>query len=474
MDFEPAAPAQLPPPILIGPIPPEIPLPFLKLLPVMRENPFAAIPRIAYDQLIWDANWLIGHQLVVSDPAGIKRVLLDDAANYPRSALASNIQSKVFGEGIHVSDGEKWRARRRIMSPAFDTRSITLYAPAMVEAAQARLLAWDLLGVGGTVDILAEMRALTREVVLQTMFSADANTVGIEFERALREGFEHLSFSLFDISPLIGPILLRGKLKRVRSKFKVFYAAMEKLIAARVRRKIEQPADLLDHLMAATDGGTGTPLTGEEIRDELLGMFIGGHETSALTATYVWYLLSQHEFAEERLHAELASVLGGRAPTVHDLQSMPYTRMVIEEALRLYPPGPTLGGRVAREADVICGHPVAKGTEIAVVPWVVHRHRMLWENPDIFDPDRFSAKRSAGRPRFAYLPFGGGQRICIAAALAMTEISLLLATMAQRYRLRLVPGQDIVLRYRLTLFPRDGIRMSLERRNAPGHALRSL
>jgi cytochrome P450 len=430
----------------------------------MKENPFAAIPRIAYDQLIWDAKWLIGHQLVVSDPAGIKRVLLDNAANYPKSALAVNIQRNAFGEGIHISEGEKWRTHRRIISSAVDPRSVALYAPVMVEAVQARLRAWDSLGLGGTVDIVAEMRVLMREIILRTMFSADASTLGVELERALRAGFEHLHFSLFEISPLIGPILLKRKLKRVRSEFELFYAAMEKLIESRRGRTIEQPVDFLDHLMAAADGDSGAPMTSEEIRDEVVSIFLGGSETSALAATYVWYLLSQHEFAEERLHAELASVLGGRTPTVADLQNLPYTRMVIEEALRLYPPGPVLAGRVARDADVICGHKVAKGTEIAVVPWVVHRHRMLWENPDLFDPDRFSPKRSAGRPRFAYLPFSGGHRICIGAALAMTEISLLIATVAQRYRLRLVPGQDIVLKYRLTLFPRDGIRMFLERR----------
>jgi len=334
----------------------------------------------------------------------------------------------------------------------------------MAEAAEARLRAWDLLGDGSTVDISAEMTALTREIILRTMFSADANTLGAELDRSLREGFKHLSFSFFDIAPLIGPILLKRKLKRVRSGFAALDAAMRKLIEARGRSTSAPARDLLDRLVAAADSDTGARMTGEEVRDEVIIIFLAGHDTSALAATYVWYLLSQHPEAEEKLHAELASVLGGRTPAFADLERLPYMRMVIEEAMRLYPPAPALSGRVAREAGELCGHPVPKGMEIAIVPWILHRHRTLWDEPDRFDPERFSPGRSADRPRFAYLPFGGGPRICIGAALAMTEVSLLLATMAQRYRLRLVPGQDIILQHRITLRPRGGIKMVLERR----------
>jgi cytochrome P450 len=158
-------------------------------------------------------------------------------------------------------------------------------------------------------------------------------------------------------------------------------------------------------------------------------------------------------------------VLGGRVPTYDDLEKLSYTRMVIDEAMRLYPPAPALTGRVAWEVDEICGRPVRKGMEIVILPWVLHRHRALWDDPDRFDPDRFSPERSMTRPRFAYLPFGGGPRICIGAQLALTEVSLLVATIAQRYRLKLVSRQDIVLLHRVTLRPRDGIRMHLDRRN---------
>jgi cytochrome P450 len=275
-----------------------------------------------------------------------------------------------------------------------------------------------------------------------------------------------LSFGLQHLAPVIGPILLSRKLGRIRANFETLDTIMQTLIRGREKASGTAPKDLLDRLIAATDSETGVRMTDEEVRDEVIIIFLAGHETSALAATYAWYLLSQHPNEEAKLHAELDSVLGGRIPTYDDLEKLPYTRRVIDETMRLYPPAPMLTGRVAREADEICGRPIPKGREIAILPWVLHRHRSLWEEPDRFDPDRFTPERSAARPRFAYLPFGGGPRICIGAQLALTEISLLLATMAQRYRLRLVEPQDIVLLHRITLRPRDGIKMILERRGS--------
>jgi cytochrome P450 len=295
------------------------------------------------------------------------------------------------------------------------------------------------------------------------MFSADSDMLGALLDRTLRKGLDDLSFTLFDIAPLIGPIVMGRKLARIRANFEAMDATMQQLI--RGRGKNGASKDLLDRLIAAADSETGAHMTDEEVRDQVIIIFLAGHETSALAATYVWYLLSLHPREEAKLHAELNTVLGGRVPAFEDLDKLSYTRMVVEEGMRLYPPAPALTGRVARQNDTICGHPIAKGSEIVIAPWVVHRHRTLWDDPDCFDPERFSPERNAARPRFAYLPFGGGPRICIGAALAMAEVSLLLATIAQRYRLRLTPDQDIVLQHRVTLRPRDGIRMTLERRS---------
>jgi len=350
------------------------------------------------------------------------------------------------------------------MSPAFDPRSIESYAPVIASAAEARLDAWDAMGENVEIDIAREMTTLMLEVISRTMFSADSDSLQSRLDETLRKCIAELSFGLQHVAPVIGPFLMNRKLARVRANFEAADAVMQGLIRSRKRRAGQSPKDLLERLIAATDSETGFRMTDEEVRDEVVIVFLAGHETSALAATYTWYLLSLHPDAEAKLHAELDAALRGRTPTYDDLEMLVYTRMVIDEALRLYPPAPLLSGRVAREDDEICGRRVAKGTEVVISPWVTHRHRTLWRNPDRFDPERFTRERRMARPRFAYLPFGGGPRVCIGAQFALAEISLLLATMAQRYRLKLTSGQDIVLLHRITLRPRDGIRMRLVRR----------
>ena len=452
------------PPELAGPRAPAKPLSFFAALRAMNQNPLATIPVVAYVQPIWEAKSMFGNQLLVSDPAGIKRILLDNVTNYPKAALDVRILSTAFGDGLLTSDGDKWRTHRRLMSPSFDYRSIASYVPVITDAAEARLEAWDAIGENAEIDIAREMVTLTLEVISRTMFSTDSDALRSRLDETFRKGMAELSFGPQHIAPLIGPFLLNRKLARIRANFQAVDAVMQKLIRGREKRAGSAPKDLLDCLIAATDSETGLRITDEGVRDEVIIIFLAGHETSALAATYVWYLLSLHPEEEAKLHAELDTVLGGRVPTYDDLVKLSYTRMVIEEAMRPYPPAPMLTSRVAREADEIRSHPIGKGAEIAILPWVVHRHRTLWDDPDCFDPERFSPERSTTRPRFAYMPFGGGPRICIGAQLALMEVSLLVATMAQRYRLKLVPRQDIVLLHRVTLRPRDGIRMQLERR----------
>jgi cytochrome P450 len=452
-------------PELAGPKAPAKPLSFFAAFRAMKENPLATIPRIAYQEPIWRAKSIFDDQLVVSDPAGIKHVLLDNVANYPKAPLDASILSAAFGDGLLTSSGDKWRAHRRVMSPSFDHRSIASYAPVITDAAAARLSAWDAQADNAEINITREMLTLTLEVISRTMFSADSEALQSQIDETIRKGMAELSFGLQHLAPVIGPFLLKRKLKRIRANFDAVDAVMQNVIRGREKSDGAAPNDLLGRLIAATDSETGFRMTDAEVRDEVVIIFIAGHETSALASSYVWYLLSLHPQVEAKLHAELDAVLGGRVPTYDDLEKLTYTRMVIDEAMRLYPPAPMLTGRVAIEEDQICGRPIPKSTQIAILPWVVHRHRTLWDDPDRFDPERFSREASAARPRFAYLPFGGGPRICIGAQLALTEVALLVATMAQRYRLKLVPQQDIVLLHRVTLHPRDGIRMQLQRRD---------
>jgi cytochrome P450 len=444
-------------------IPPEKPLSFFEALRVARENGMATIPRAAYETPVYELSNLFGRGFLISDPGGIKRVLLDNVANYPKAPMETEILAAAFGEGLLTSDGEKWRAHRRIMAPSFDHRSIVSYAPAMTEAALGFVDHW---AAGQTVDIAAEMTKLTLQIISRTMFSADSESVRDLLATTFQRGMKAMDFGLAEMLPIIGPINIRRKIANIRQIFAALDAAMYGLIEARAKAPADAPSDLLGRLVAARDSETGGGMTDKEVRDEVVIIFIAGHETTAVAMTFVWYLLSQHPGVEAKLHQELDSVLAGRAPAYEDIEKLAYTRMVIEESMRLYPPAPGLSVRQAQAADEIAGHAIPKGASIMIAPWVLHRHRLLWDNPDAFDPDRFSAERSKSRPRFAYLPFGGGPRICIGATLAMTEATLILATIAQRFRLSLIPDQDIKLQARITLRPRDGIRMSVAPRAA--------
>jgi cytochrome P450 len=275
-----------------------------------------------------------------------------------------------------------------------------------------------------------------------------------------------IDFNILDIMPLVGPPRMKRKLARIHQNFMAMDSTMQKLIHSRESIQDRPPRDLLDRLIAARDGESGVRLTNDEVRDEVVIIFLAGHDTTALALTYTWYLLSQHPEVENKLHAELARVLDGRLPTHDDLVNLPYTKMVIEESMRLYPPAPGISARAVLEDDEVAGVRVPKGSMIMISPWLLHRHCLLWDNPQAFDPERFSPERSRNRHRFAYLPFGGGPRICIGMALAMTEAQLILATLAQRFRPHLIPNQNIVLQHRITMRPRDGIKMTLAPRAA--------
>jgi len=425
------------------------------------DNEFEALPRIAYEKPIWEFRGIIGRSFIISDPVGVKRVLVDNVENYPKTEMERRFLGGTLGEGLLVSQGDKWKSHRRLMAPSFDFRSIVSYAPSMVTLAERRAREWEVKGKGSVVDIAMEMTHLTLQVISSTMFSADGEQLGDLVDHSLRKVVEHINFNVFDLLPLIGPRRIERKFARIHENFAPMDASIQRLIRAREQAPRDKPRDLLDRLVAARDSETGVRLTDEEVRDEVVIIFLAGHDTTALALTYTFYLLSQHPEVEAKLHDELQRVLGGRAPIHDDLANLPYTRMVIEESMRLYPPAPGLSNRAVLKDDEVCGVKIPKGTTIAVIPWLVHRHRTLWDEPERFDPERFSPERSQGRHRFAYLPFGGGPRVCIGMALAMTEAQLLLATLAQRFRLELLPDQKIVLQHRITMRPRDGIKMTL-------------
>lgn len=438
---------------------------FLRTIRASKGNAFEIIPLEAYEQPVYLSKSALGRVLMVNDPEGVRRILLDNVANYPKNDLEIEFFSAMFGEGLLSAPHAKWRTHRKVMAPSFGTRTVESYAPAMVDTTVAFAQRWDALPEFAEMDIAEEMKALTLKIICRTMFSSDAEELAACAGEALEFAQASMEFGLLDVLPVLGPWRIKRSVNAIRANFMSMDAAIYRLISEREKTRDEAPKDFLTRLVAAKDPDDGAGLNATEVRDEVITIFMAGHETTAVTMTWVWYLLSQHPAEVATLHKELDAVLGGRNPTAEDLPNLPYTRMVIEEAMRVYPPAPGISIREAKEADQVCGFKVTAGLQVLISPWVLHRHRRLWDNPERFDPTRFTKEASEKRPRFAYLPFGGGPRVCIGATLAMTEAMLILAVLAQRFHVRLKEPQEIKLQARITMRPKNGMLTILERRH---------
>jgi cytochrome P450 len=450
-------------PTLAMPSRPEGRLTLRQFLRVVRDNTLATYPPEAFDEDIIARRLLWRRRFIINEPNAVRHVLLDNAANYTKSELSRRLLEPALGRGLLTSEGETWRRHRRIMAPAFDHRSIIGYAPTITEVTAGLLERWDALVDSSEIDVAAAMMHTTLHIISRAMFSSDSDEIVDVVERGVGQYQATVRPGLLDL--LRFPVWLTRLLSFRGSigAFDEFDKSVDRLLSTRGRELNAEPKDLLDRLVAARDTETGGGMTAKEVRDQVVTIFMAGHETTAQALAWTWYLLSLHPQAEAKLHAELSTVLAGRTPRYDDLASLRYTRMVIEESMRLYPPAHTMA-REPIATDHILGHRIPAGTLVLIVPWLLHRKPSLWEHPDRFDPERFSPERVLVRPRFAYIPFGAGQRICIGAAFAMTEATLILAMIAQRYRLHLKLGHPIEPQGLITLRPRYGLRMTLERR----------
>ncbi|HMK70023.1 MAG TPA: cytochrome P450 [Xanthobacteraceae bacterium] len=450
-------------PVLAAPRRPQGRLTLRQFLRVVRENTLATYPPEDFDADILPRRLLWRRTFIINEPGAIRHVLLDNAQNYTKSEVGRRILEPGLGRGLLTSEGETWRRHRRIMAPSFDPRSIVGYAPVMTELTERLLAQWDALPAESEVDVAAAMMHTTLHIISRAMFSSDSDEVVDVVERGVGRYQTSVRPSLLDL--LHCPIWLTNLLSPQPSTgiFNEFDQSVDRLLTSRGRAPDAEPKDLLARLIAARDAETGGGMTPQEVRDQVVTTFMAGHETTAQALAWTWYLLSQHPAAEAKLHDELAAVLGGRTPRHEDLSQLRYARMVIDESMRLYPPAHTLG-REAVAADEILGHRIPAGATVLIVPWMLHRKPSLWENPDRFEPERFAPEHAAARHRYAYIPFGAGPRICIGAAFAIEEALLILATIAQRYRLRLKPGHPVEPQGLITLRPRYGLPMFLQRR----------
>lgn len=395
---------------------------------------------------------------LVSDPGLIQDVLETQAAGFTKGRALERAR-RLLGQGLLTSEGELHQRQRRLVMPAFHKRRMAAYGATMVDLARAHGDGWR---PGQVVDAATEMMHLTRAIVSKTLFGHDAAADSADLDAAMR-----LTVGSFGSLALFLPewVVERG-LWPSAAGLEAARATLDQtiygMIAAR-RAEGHDHGDLLSMLLAAVDDeGDGRGMSDQQLRDEVMTLFLAGHETTANALAWTWFLLAEHPEVELRLAAELDRVLGGRLPTLDDLPALPFTRMVFSEAMRLYPPAWLLGRRAARDCS-IGGYGIPRGAVVLVSQWVVHHDPRWYPDPFRFDPERWAADVPA-RPKYAYFPFGGGPRRCVGEAFAWAEGLLVLATLAQGWRMRLVPGHPVVPDPLITLRPRHGIRVVLERR----------
>lgn len=395
---------------------------------------------------------------LLAHPDHVMHVLQDQHRNYPKGGMYNELRSSL-GDGLLVSEGEQWRRQRRLAQPAFHKQRIGTFAKIMTEATEQMLERWRPYAAREQpLDILPEVMRLTLQVVGHTLFSTDLSGSANALRRALAVGRDHALRRMRSFVKLPDSIPTPHNL-RFRLALRTGDKMIADLIAARRSGEVKAD-DLLGLLMEARDEETGEAMNDRQLRDEAITIIVAGHETVSNALAWTWYLLSQHPAAETELRRELAAVLGGRTPTVEDLPRLQYTRRVLEESMRLFPPAWVIL-RKALADDEIGGYHIRANSTIFLCPFVTHRHPDFWERENEFDPERFSPEVSAARPRYAYFPFGGGPRQCIGNNFAMQEAQLILATVAQKYSLRLVAGHPVVPDPSITLRPRYGLKMTL-------------
>lgn len=398
----------------------------------------------------------------VNHPDGVRRVLQENNRNYGKGSLTLGIFKPVLGEGLLTSEGGLWLRQRRLMQPVFHKRSVAAFGSLMTDETLAMLGRWrPAIRNGAPLDVPAEMARLTLDIATSSLFHAHVGEETGAIARAVNTLVEDLGYR-FEVPFYPPPSVPTPRNRRRRAALRTVDRAVYEIIAER-RRGGGEEEDLLALLMGTRDEVTGEAMDDRQLRDEVITLFLAGHETTANVLSWALYLISAHPEVEGRLLDELDGVLGTdgrrRTPTIEDVPRLTYTKMVIDETMRLYPPA-WITNRQALADDEILGHRIPAGAFVMVSPYVLHRHPDYWERPDEFDPERFAPGRGGGRPRFAYFPFGGGPRQCIGQSMALVEAQLVLATILGRCRLRAVPGEPVEAEALATLRPRGGLRMT--------------
>lgn len=389
----------------------------------------------------------------VNHPDAAREVLVTDARHYDKPFITKQVLSDSAGKGLFTNDGEPWKRQRKLVSPAFHTQRIAAYADVMVDYAQRMTSHWS---EGKPLDIEHEMTALTMSIVSKTLFNVDIADETSELGETITTVLSVINkrFNRLIALPRWLPVKENREMRAGLAKLN---GIIDSFIGE-WRRTGEDRGDLLSMLLMAQDDDDGSGMSDQQVHDEAVTLFVAGHETTAMTLIWVWYLLSQHPDIEARLHAELAAVLGGRAPTFADLDKLVYTEMVVKEALRLYPPAWAIS-RGANQDTTLGGYPVKQGMSVMINVYGMHRDARFFADPERFDPERFRPENEKHIAKYAYIPFGAGPRVCIGNSFAMMEATLIVATLAQRFTLSHAPGHVAEPERVFTLRPKYGMDM---------------
>jgi cytochrome P450 len=399
---------------------------------------------------------------LVTGPDDVEHILQKNQTNYRKPDVFLKPVRMLVGNGLLSSDGDEWLQQRRLAQPAFHRHRLADFAGTITNSTIELFPTLDRAATeGDTVDLSSFFTKLTMKIVGLTLFSMDISEDADKLGMAIRDAFEFVSHHM-RYGPLIAPPFLpTERNRRFANSKKLIDEAVFEIINER-RRSGKDEGDLLSMLLQARDEESGKAMTDRELRDQITTILLAGHDTMAATMSWCWYLLSRNRDQERTLQQELSAALGGRPPTFNDLPSLPYTRMVLEETLRLYPPAWGLI-RESIDADEVGGYHLPPKTLVSLCQWVTHRSARYWETPNDFDPHRFLPERSATRHKMSYFPFGGGARQCIGNNLAMLEGELIIATMAQQYSFDLVANQEIVPDPTFTLRPKYGIKVKVRK-----------
>lgn len=419
--------------------------PVVGVFPMARRDPLGFFTQCVRRHGDLVAMRLGPHRVyLLRHPDHVKHVLQDNARAYAKGPTVSRVRP-LFGESLTMVDGERWRGRRRHIQPAFQPGLHGRFTSVVLQTVAELLDRWRLLAERGEpADLAGEMRRLTQTIIIRACFGNISSGELLALGRALDAAVTHVDRRLWSpLGWLDVPSPASAHYRRALGEVEAFTSRL----TAEARRSGPPPGTMLAALLEATE-----PLTVPELHDELKAFLFAGHTTTASALAWVWCVLSEHPEARELVEEECLAVLGGRSPRLEDLPRLGHTRRVIEETLRLYPPT-WLTARSPGEDDSIGGYVIPAGALVLLSPYLTHRHPAVWDDPERFDPDRFIVARAATRSAFAYFPFGGGPRRCIGSAFATTEMQMIVAAVAQHYRLSLLPGARVFPVPGLTLRP---------------------